>query len=71
MKSGCLYTTTTNASLAGARLPGSESLWQEMLLANARNVGLRPVRVSARAKTWDWLDHLGELEAPGLSGLAA
>ena len=61
----------TQRKLGGSKASELDSLWEKMPIENSRNVGLRPVLVFVVVEKFHLSDHLDELEALGLSWMAA
>ena len=67
-----LYKYNNNPyKVSGSNPAELDAIWLKMPLENSQNVGLRPVLVAADAGKWTLADHLGELDAMGLSWMAA
>ena len=57
--------------VSGSGLSEIDAIWLKMPLENHQHVGLRPILVAPNAEKWTLLDHLDELDAMGLSWMAA
>jgi hypothetical protein len=57
--------------VSGSGLSEIDAIWLKMPLENHEHVGLRPILVAVDADKWTLLDHLDELDAMGLSWMAA